>query len=251
MTKIINRNTALITGGSHRIGKEMAIALAKKGYNVVIHYNNSKKASIELAEFLQKQFGIESSTISGDLFDKNSVKLIGEFMIKNFSNWNLLINNASIFNKSNFLNNLHDEFEKNLSIHLISPVYLSHFFASYVIKNKISNAQIINMIEKNTARYDTINFYYLLTKKFLQEFTKMLALQIAPNVRVNGISPGYILPDKNASKNDKIEKSKIIPLQKIGNPHNIVQTLEFLLDNDFVNGQILSIDGGASLNHAG
>ena len=242
---------ALITGGSKRIGKEIAIFLARKGYDIVIHYNKSKKDAEELANFLSENYKIKTAIIDGDLSTKLSIKKIINFMTKNHKNWQLLINNASIFNKSNFIENIEDEFENNLNIHLISPLYLSNYFAKFVYKNSIQNAQIINMIDKNIARYDTINFYYLLSKKFLAEFTKMLALQLAPKIRVNGISPGYILPEVN-STSDNIEKSsKIIPLKKIGNPKNIIQTLEFLLKNDFITGQILSIDGGASLNHAG
>ena len=245
------QNTALITGSSHRLGKEMAIFLAKNKYNVVIHYNESYDSALELSKFLQNEFSINSETIGGDLSDKDSCIKIGKFMLENFPSWNLLINNASIFNRSNFIDNIEDELEKNLAIHVVSPIFLSHYFAKNVEKNNIKNAQIINMIDKNIARYDTVNFYYLLTKKFLYEFTKMLSLELAPNIRVNGISPGYILPDKDASIDDILNKSKIIPLQKIGDPINIIQTLDFLLKNDFVNGQILSIDGGASLNHAG
>lgn len=246
-----NKNTALITGGSQRIGKEMAISLAKKGYALVIHYNNSKEQATKLIQELKKDYNIYGATIDGDLSDKSSTQKIADFMFKNFPNWNLLINNSSIFHKSNFLDNLSEEFEKNLNIHLTSPLYLSHFFAKNVIAKKIKNAQIINMLDKNIARIDTVNFYYLLSKKFLAEFTKMLALEVAPHVRVNGIAPGYILPEIDVDAEYVKKIPKLIPLQKIGNTKNIVQTLEFLLENDFVNGQILSIDGGASLNHAG
>ena len=246
-----NKNTALITGASQRIGKEMAISLAKKGYNLVIHYNNSKEQATQLIQELKKDYNIDGATIDGDLSDKSSTQKIADFMFKNFPNWNLLINNSSIFHKSNFLDDLDAEFEKNLAIHLTSPLYLSHFFAKNVIAKKITNAQIINMLDKNIARIDTVNFYYLLSKKFLAEFTKMLALELAPHIRVNGIAPGYVLPEINASENSVKKILKLIPLQKIGDTKNIVQTLEFLLENDFVNGQILSIDGGASLNHAG
>jgi NAD(P)-dependent dehydrogenase (short-subunit alcohol dehydrogenase family) len=245
-----NKNTALITGASQRIGKEMAICLAKKGYDLVIHYNNSKEQALKLIAELKKNYNIDGATIDGDLSDKSSAQKIADFMFKNFPNWNLLINNSSIFHKSNFLDNLDDEFEKNLAIHLTSPLYLSHYFAKNVIAKKIKNAQIINMLDKNIARIDTINFYYLLSKKFLAEFTKMLALEVAPYIRVNGIAPGYI-SEINADENYVEKISKLIPLQKIGDTKNIVQALEFLLDNDFINGQILSIDGGASLNHAG
>ena len=172
-------------------------------------------------------------------------------MFENYPNWNLLINNSSIFNKSKFLDDLDEEFENNLAIHLTSPLYLSHFFAKNVIAKKIKNAQIINMLDKNIARNDTTYFYYLLSKKFLAEFTKMLALEVAPHIRVNGIAPGYVALETIVST-EYVEKIITkIPLQKICDIKNIIQTLEFLLENDFINGQILSIDGGASLNHAG
>ena len=246
-----NKNTALITGASQRLGKEMAICLAKKGFDLVIHYNKSQTQATQLLQELKQNYNINGATIDGDLSDKSSTKKIANFMFENYPNWNLLINNSSIFNKSKFLDDLDEEFENNLAIHLTSPLYLSHFFAKNVIAKKIKNAQIINMLDKNIARTDTAHFYYLLSKKFLAEFTKMLSLEVAPSIRVNGIAPGYILPEKNVSAEYAEKTSKLIPLQKIGNVKNIVQTLEFLLENDFINGQILSIDGGASLNHAG
>jgi len=252
--KKVRKGTALITGASQRLGKEMAIYLAQNNYNIVIHYNNSKKLASDLAEFLQEKYQVQTATIKGDLNKAESAKKIADFMNNNFQDWNILINNASIFNKSKFLENIDDELLPNLNIHVISPIYLSHFFAQKIAKEKTKNANIINMIDKNIARYETIHFYYLLSKKFLAELTKMLALELAPNIRVNGIAPGYILPDKsqknNAKKNIELYQ-KLIPVNHIGNPKNIIQTLDFILENDFLTGQILSIDGGASLNHVG
>ena len=248
---MINKNTALITGASQRLGKEMAICLAKKGFDLVIHYNKSQAQATQLLQELKQNYNINGAIIDGDLSDKSSAKKIVNFMFENYPNWNLLINNSSIFNKSKFLDDLNEEFENNLAIHLTSPLYLSHFFAKNVIAKKIKNAQIINMLDKNIARTDTAYFYYLLSKKFLAEFTKMLALEIAPHIRVNGIAPGYVALETIVSTEYAEKIITKIPLQKICDIKNIVQTLEFLLENDFINGQILSIDGGASLNHAG
>lgn len=250
----VSIGTALITGGSQRLGKEMAIFLAQKKYNIVIHYNNSKKMANELAIFLQEKYLVQTSIIHGDLNNPKSAKKIADFMSKNFKDWNILINNASIFNKSNFLDNIDDELLPNLNLHVLSPIYLANYFAKNIDKEKIQNANIINMIDKNITRYETIHFYYLLSKKFLAQLTKMLALELAPNIRVNGISPGYISNVK-LSKNEE-EKylknlKKQIPLKKICNPTKIIQALNFILENDFLTGQILSIDGGASLNHVG
>ena len=248
---MINKNTALITGASQRLGKEMAICLAKKGFDLVIHYNKSQAQATQLLQELKQNYKINGAIIDGDLSDKSSAKKIANFMFENYPNWNLLINNSSIFNKSKFLDDLDEEFENNLAIHLTSPLYLSNFFAKNVIAKKIKNAQIINMLDKNIARTDTAYFYYLLSKKFLAEFTKMLALEIAPHIRVNGIAPGYVALETIVSTEYAEKIITKIPLQKICDIKNIVQTLEFLLENDFINGQILSIDGGASLNHAG
>ncbi len=141
------------------------------------------------------------------------------------------------------------EFFDNLNLHLSSPLILAKEFA----KNAPEKGQIINILDKNIVRYDTQYFYYLLSKKFLAEFTKMLSLQLAPEIRVNGIAPGFILEpiDNGISDQQRSNILQKIPLQTKGDPQNICQTVKFLLRNEFVNGQILFIDGGASLNHAG
>jgi NAD(P)-dependent dehydrogenase (short-subunit alcohol dehydrogenase family) len=121
------------------------------------------------------------------------------------------------------------------------------------LQKNLPQAQIINMLDKNIARFDTSHFFYLLSKKFLAEATKMLALELAPHIRVNAIAPGFILSSVNEN-NPQAEQekiSKIIPLKHIGNPTHITSALGFLLDNKFITGQIIFVDGGASLNHAG
>jgi len=247
-------NTALITGGSKRLGRAIAIKLAELNYDVVITYNNSKDEAEKLSKLIEKKYQVKASIFKVDLRKNQEVKALLDFMVANFGNWNLLINNASIFNTSKFLaNDDCHEWQDNLSIHLLSPIFLIKEFAKQVLKNKVKDAQVINMLDKNIARHDTKYFYYLLTKKFLATATKMIALEIAPNVRINGIAPGKILGNiNNKSPQKELEvQSKIVPLKKIGDVENIIQSLEFLIKNNFITGQIISIDGGSSLNHAG
>jgi NAD(P)-dependent dehydrogenase (short-subunit alcohol dehydrogenase family) len=241
--------TALITGGAKRIGREIAINLAKVGYDLVVSYNNSKQEAQFLAQEIEKKFNRKCEIFCCDLRDKNQTKKLAKFTSKNFSNWNLLINNASIFNKSKFLTAQDSEGIDNLNIHLIAPIILAKEFSN----NAPKNGQIINMLDKNITRFDTNYFHYLFSKKTLAELTKMLALELAPNIRVNGIAPGFILnsvDEKNPSQETQ-NLIKKIPLKTKGKVENIWQAVEFLLLNQFVNGQILFIDGGASLNHAG
>ena len=240
----------LITGAAKRIGREVALNLAKMGYDVIISYNKSELAAKNLAKKITKEFSVRCEIFQCDLQDVKQAKKLADFTKKNFSNWNLLINNASIFNMSKFLDSIDSELMINLNLHLISPLILSQEFAKNIIKKNISNSQIINIVDKNIARFDTNYFYYLLSKKFLAEFTKMLSLEIAPQTRVNAIAPGFILSEENAEIRIKNLDQKI-PLKKQGEINNIWQTVEFLLNNKFVTGQIIFVDGGASLNHAG
>ncbi len=251
MTKKIG--AALITGSAKRIGREMAILLAKKGYDIAICCNNSLKEAQDLAQEISQNFSVDCEVFQSDLKNHQAASVLIRAVIKKFPNLNLLVNNASIFNKSKFLAAADPELFDNLNLHFISPLILSKEFAKNVAAKNIKNAQIINMVDKNIKRFDTNYFYYLLSKKFLAELTKMLALELAPSVRVNAIAPGFILnsvDEKNPSQETQNLIAKI-PLKNQGEVKNILQTLDFLLENDFVTGQILFVDGGASLNHAG
>ncbi len=248
-----NSKAALITGASQRIGREIAIFLAAQGYDIAISYNKSaQQAQILSAEIVQK-FAVKCEIFAADLCDVKATKKLAADVIKEFPHLSLLLNNASIFRKSKFLTEAESELFDNLNIHFIAPLILTKEFAKNVIAAEIADAQVINMIDKNIVRFDTQYFHYLLSKKNLAEVTKMLALELAPQIRVNGIAPGFILdPVDGGIEAEKLQNIiKKIPLQRKGRVENILQTVEFLIKNDFINGQIISVDGGASLNHAG
>ncbi|MES2677661.1 MAG: SDR family oxidoreductase [Pseudomonadota bacterium] len=245
-----NLGTALITGGAKRIGKEIALHLAKQGYDLVIHYNHSEIEAKDLQKQIQK-LGVNCEVVKADFLDRAEVEALVVRM-KQIKNWNLLINNASIFYQSNFLTSNIEEFEKNFAVHLKIPAILSKALAENCQQNQHSG-NIINMIDKNIARYETKYFDYLLSKKSLAEFTKMLALQLAPQVRVNGIAPGFILNSVD-EKDPESETRKLlakIPLHTKASENDIANGVQYLLTNNFITGHILFIDGGASLNHAG
>jgi NAD(P)-dependent dehydrogenase (short-subunit alcohol dehydrogenase family) len=245
------QNTALITGASKRIGKAMAIFLAQKKYNLVLHYNNSQQEAIVLAQDLSAKYTIKCDIVFCDL--QKDVTDFAKNIFIDFPQINLLINNASIFHKSKFLDPRQQQLEQNLNVHLFAPLILSHFFAKNCLQHNLQSAQIINMVDKNIVRYDTTHFFYLLSKKSLAEATKMLALELAPQIRVNAIAPGFILSSVHSS-NPELEQQQmanIIPLKFTGNTSNILQAMDFLLSNQFITGQIIFVDGGASLNHAG
>ncbi len=249
MIEEVERKAVLITGGAKRIGCELALMLASKGYDIAISYNKSQEEAEKLSKKIRQDFKVRCEIFCCDLRDQKQTQILAESVLKVFPAWNLLINNASIFNESKFLSSPDSLLEENLNIHFRSPLILSKFFAQHVLSAAIEGAQIINMLDKNIVRFNTRYFHYLLSKKFLAEATKMLALELAPKIRVNGIAPGFILNSVN-EKNPNSETQNLlqkIPLRTRGGIVDICRGIEFLLESSFVTGQIIFIDGGAGL----
>jgi pteridine reductase len=234
------KSTALVTGGAKRLGHAMALHLAEQGYNIALHYNSSKSDALKTAEAIQKK-GVKCEIFWANLaLESDALKLVPA-VHQAFPNLNLLINSASIFVPNQFGDEDLFLFKSHWDINFKAPYILSCSF-----KRLAKKGHIINMIDTNVAKYVSRHEDYLVTKKALGEFTKMAAASWGPDIRVNGISPGMVLPPIDRHDDRKNRAAKI-PLKRIGNPKYIVQTLQFLLDNDYITGQIIAADGGEQL----
>jgi len=236
------RSRALITGASKRVGGAMIEDLAKKGFNLIIHYNNSQDDALDLQRRVIEDYQVECDVICGDLTENKNIQDFADRVFDKYNDIDLLVNNASIFTKSSLGDFNLDEFDRIFNIHLKAAIILS-------LKMKVGN--IINVLDKNITRYKTQYFSYLIAKKSLAEFTKIAALQLAPKIRVNAIAPGCVLYN-DVDLSNKKQMDEILsrtPLQKSGNINNFLQGMNYLLDNDYVNGEILFIDGGDCLNN--
>jgi len=235
------KGTALVTGAAKRIGCEVALHLAKAGYGIALHYHNSKPEAMVTAQAIYKT-GMRCELFSCDLADEAQVLKLVPQVFKAFPNLNLLVNSASIFIPNQFGAVDLTLFKTHWDTNFKAPYILTCEFARLVKKG-----QVINFIDANVIKYKTRYADYLMTKKALLEFTKMAAVQWGPCIRVNGISPGMILAPVNNQPDDRLKRARQIPLQKTGTPANILQSVQFLLENDYLTGQIIANDGGESL----
>ncbi len=246
---MMKNKTAIITGSAKRIGRGIALDLAKNGYDIALTYNKSLQEAEQLQNEIKEKYCVQCEIFICDFFDESQYNNLFTQIASRMKNISILINNASIFEKSNFLID-NDEFDRNFNIHLKAPIALIKSFTLYCQENNIKDANIINMLDKNITRHSTNFFYYLLSKKTLCELTKMLATELAPDIRINAIAPGYILDD-HFIEDSKSLQDKIIaktPLLKKGTIDNIVNTVDFILKNNYVTGQVLFIDGGSGLD---
>lgn len=237
--------SALVTGGAIRMGKAIAIDLAKKGYNIALHYNQSHKDA-ETTRLEIKNFNVKCEVFQFDLRSLNGFESFFESVIKCFPDLNLLVNSASSYTQAPILETDYNIFDNQFTTNIRAPFFMSKNFALNCRKGNIINI-IDNKVSFNQYAYAA----YLLTKKSLLEFTKMAALEFAPNIRVNAVSPGVTLPLPSRSKEYIEWRKKGIPLNKKGETFHITKTIHFILENDFVTGQNFIIDGGEGIANIG
>ena len=235
------RKAALITGGAQRIGQGIALMLADLGYDIALHYSHSRSQAQSTALALEKK-NVRCTLFQCDLADEDSTGKLVKSAAGQFPHLNLLVNNASIFEKSKFRSQDLPLLNRHFAVNLRAPFLLScDFFAL------CKRGQIINILDTNIVKNKTSHVAYLLTKKSLADMTKLAAVEFAPQVRVNGIAPGLILPpaEENPEYLDRMAKN--IPLRRKGSIAYIAQSVRFLIENDFLTGQFIFNDGGEHL----
>lgn len=241
------RKTALVTGGSKRIGAVISRLLHEAGYNVIIHCRLSQQTADELAEELNNIRPDSATVIQADL----NIETIYNHLIKQaFQCWNrldVLINNASSFYPTPIGSVTLDDWNNLLNSNMKAPLFLAQAAAPHL---KQVQGNIINMIDIHAQRPMKDHPVYCAAKAGLAMLTMSLAKELGPDVRVNGIAPGAILwPDNDMPEHTKQQILERTALKRSGEPLDIAKTVLFLIrDVDYITGQIIAVDGGRSIN---
>ncbi|MAH78791.1 MAG: SDR family oxidoreductase [Rickettsiales bacterium TMED254] len=239
------RKTVLITGASKRIGNAMAINLAKKGYNIAIHYNKSKRDA-ELLKSKVEKFGISSEIFRLNLQNISGLDIWFKKIVSFFNGVDILINNASVFEYDSLKLSSNESFDKHISINLKAPFFLSKFF----VENLKNKGNIINIIDQRVLNITPYFTSYTISKSGLYTLTKSLALSLAPKVRVNAIGPGPTLRSERQSELQFRQQINRTPLKKQVNLDEINSAINFLISSDSVTGQIILLDSGQNMGWA-
>lgn len=236
--------TAIITGGATGIGKAISIKLAQKGYNVIINYNKSEQDANNLKQELLK-INKNIDIFQADLTKRENIKKLVEFTINKYKTLDILINNAGIDQIKLFNDITDNDFYNIIDTNVYSVFALTQETIKYMITNK--NGVIINISSIWGQVGASCEVMYSASKSAIDGMTKSLAKELGPsNIRVNSIAPGIIDTKMNANLNDK-EKQDIIdkiPLERIGNPEDIAKCVDWLVEDKYTTGQIISINGG-------
>ncbi len=234
-------STALITGAAHRLGRATALTLARAGVDVAIHYGRSAAAAAELAEEI-RSLGRRSVHLGADLSRPEEAAPLVERALDALGSLEILINNASIFPENTLRGLSVADIQQNVQINAVAPLFLARAFAE-----RGGRGSVINLLDCRIADYDARHAAYHLSKRMLYSLTKMMALEFAPRIRVNGVAPGLILPPPGEDEAYLARLAHTNPLQMYGDAGDITSAIRYLLESRFVTGQVLYVDGGRHL----
>ncbi|HON92347.1 MAG: SDR family oxidoreductase [Phycisphaerae bacterium] len=230
--------TALVTGAARRLGKAMVLALAAQGVGVVVHHNRSGGEAAVLCDQIRRKGGA-AWPLQGDLADKEQVTRLFCEAVALGGPIDILINNASFYERDTLWEATEESILLNLRVHAIAPLMLAREMAG-----QGRTGHIVNLLDTRVTVYDKEHASYHISKRVLLTLTRMMALELAPRIAVNAIAPGLILPPAGEDESYLQRLAHANPLNRYGAPQDIVEAMLFLVRSRFLTGQILYIDGG-------
>ena len=237
-------NVAIITGASKGIGKEIAKNLAQKNIKVIANYNKSEKEAYKLKQELEKE-NIQIDIVKADVTKREEIKKMVQFVIEKYKKIDILINNAGISEYKIFTEETDEDWNKIISTNLYSTFAMTQEVLPNMIHNK--KGCIINISSIWGVVGSSLEVLYSTSKAGINGMTKALAKELGPsNIRVNAIAPGII----NTQMNSQFTEQEInqikeeIPLGRIGEKIDIAKCINWLIEDNYTTGQIISINGG-------
>ncbi len=230
--------TALVTGAAVRIGRAISLALAREGVNVVLHCRRSVEEAAGLAEEI-RALGVQAWMVTADFTKREEYEPLLDRAVAAAGDVQLLVNSASIFPTNTLDTITFEDLTLNTLVNAWVPFHLSRELARRGGKRKI-----VNLIDSRITSDDPTHVAYMLSKHLLHSLTRMCALAFAPDVTVNGIGPGLILPPPGQPVSYIDNLVHTVPLKRHGDEWDIAEAALYLLKSTFVTGTIIFVDGG-------
>jgi len=239
---------ALVTGGAVRIGEAICRALAAKGCTVAVHYNRSEREARRLVETVREGGG-NAFTVRGDLRSAEDCAGIVRAVCSEAGGIDILVNNAAVFHKDTLLTSDGDKLTAELQVNTLAPALLARAFADARRAGGARSGRqgkIVNLLGRRIATVDPESLSYSISKKMLAEFTREAAVELAPDITVNGVAPGAVLPPPGGVDRT-IDPAGDAPLDVQCTPDDVAGAVLYLLESDVVTGQVIFVDGGQHL----
>lgn len=236
--------TALITGAAKRLGKYIALEMARQGWNIVVHYGHSASDAEQTANEI-RELGVTAITMQCDLADEIAVRKLLPQSIQKIGPVSCVVNSASLFNYDDAISFTADTFHTHMHVNLAAPILLAQ--ALYAATAEDACSVVINLLDQKLFNLNPDFLSYTLSKAGLHTATSVLAQALAPRVRVVGLAPGLTMISGDQTEQNFAQAHTQTPLGKSSTPHDIAQAVCYLAQAQAITGTTLVVDGGQHL----
>ena len=240
----LHGSVALVTGGAHRLGRAIALALGQAGANVVVHYNRSaEQAQVVLRDL--EALGVQAVAVAGDLSRVAEVDRVVDTAVARWGRLDVLVNNAGIWASTPIGTVTEERWSALIDTNLRSAFFAAQRAAPAL---RAAGGAIVNIADVGALRPWRNHTPYLISKGGIITLTEALAKDLAPEVRVNAVAPGAVLLPDDWTPDQIARATRNVPLKRIGRPEDVAQAALYLVQADYVTGVVLPVDGGRCLS---
>jgi pteridine reductase len=238
-----SQRVALVTGGAVRVGRALSLGLADAGYDVLLTYRTSELAARDVAERL-RQSGRRCEILAADLADPRAADAVAEAVRSSFGRLDLLVNSAASFEDGALLDVDAERWDAVMNLNARAPHLLVRALAGLL---RQAHGCVVNITDLSAFQPWTGHPHHAVSKAALVHLTRIQARALAPEVRVNAVAPGAVLPPEELSEERRRALAAAAPLRRLGSPSDVVAAVLYLAQAGFVTGQVLAVDGGRLL----
>jgi pteridine reductase len=240
MPEITTRKVALVTGGAVRVGRALSLGLAEAGYDVAVHYHSSDAAARDVERRIV-ELGRQCTLVAGDLGEPKEVDRVADAVRERCGRLDLLVNSASSFEEADLLEVDAKRWDRVMNLNLRGPFLLVRATAPLL---RDARGTVVNILDLSALEPWVHHPHHSVSKAALLHLTRILARVLAPEVRVNAVAPGTVLPPGSLDPTIKAREKRKTPLQRLGAPEDVLRAVLFLAASPYVTGEVIVVDGG-------
>lgn len=240
---------ALVTGGAHRVGRAIALELAKNGVHVLVHYNSSDPSQVR--DTLQdiKSFGVDGFSVQADISQPEGIDTIFDAVQERFGRLDIVVNSASTFQKRELLDISLDDWNLTMNVNLRAPFLITQRTAAVMADNAVPGGVIVNICDQGVDGPWKAYAHHGISKSALWSLTQVSAVTLGPSIRVNAIVPGPVMKPagRNISDDDWAKVGERTALNKTGSGEDVARAVRYLCEEDFLTGSLIHVNAGEHL----